>query len=204
MKTAEWKRAVRGLLPADMPWGFRGSLCYRLPVNRVLLGVLGEGSGFDKGVYIWRVSMPLFVPSRNVVLSWSERIGGGARKYDRFDEQSLAGAIAIAVEGLGDEEEALEQVVARDDLASPNRHLHEAGGYARLLLGDLVAAQESLKRAAAGVPEAMWGQEIIERAHLIGRLLEQGDRERAVGQLDSWCDQTAAALGLGRSAAREV
>ena len=69
MRVAEWKRTVRPLLAADEDWEFRGPMCYRLPVRRVLLGILGEGSGFDQGVYIWRVTMPLFVPSDNVTLS---------------------------------------------------------------------------------------------------------------------------------------
>jgi hypothetical protein len=162
--------------------------------------VLGEGSGFDKGIYIWRVVMPLFVPSEHVVLSWSERIGGGARKYNRFDEAAMATAIADAIEGLPEgEDEALGQLVARDDPASPNRRLHETTGYAHLLLGDLPAARESLSRAATGVPTAAWGQDVIDRARLISRLLEEEGRDRAVDHLDMWCKQTAGALGLRRS-----
>ena len=62
MRTAEWKRLVRPLLPVEERWEFRGSLCYRAPVGRFMFGVLAEGSAFDTGVYIWRVSMPLLVP----------------------------------------------------------------------------------------------------------------------------------------------
>jgi len=203
MKAAEWKRAVRPLLPADQPWEVRGTLCYRPPVRRVLLGVMGEGSGFDKGVYIWRVTMPLFVPSENVVLSWSERIGGGSRKYYSYDEDAVAAAVSSAVEALGTEEDALGEIVVRDDPASPNRRLHEVVGYARLLLGDSIGARESLARAAAGVPKAPWGQEIIERARQVGRLLDEEGGDRAVGQLEQWCDQTAGALGLRRSVASD-
>lgn len=78
---SEWKRVVRPLLPSDEAWRFRGGLAYRLPVERFLLGVLAEGSAFDRGVYLWRVSMPLFVPAEHVVLSYSQRVGGGAAKY---------------------------------------------------------------------------------------------------------------------------
>jgi len=199
MKAAEWKRVVRPLLPADGSWEFRGFLCYRLPVHRVLLGVLGEGSGFDKGVYIWRVVMPLFVPSENVVLSWSKRIGGGSRKFYKFDEDALATAIVAAIEGLRSEDDALVEILSRADTASPNRRLHEVIGYAQLLQGDASGAQESLIRAAAGVVETPWAQEIIDRARLISRLLDEGGPDQAVVQLDRWCDQTAGALGLRRS-----
>ncbi len=198
MKAAEWKQVVQPLLPADGSWEFRGFLCYRPPVHRVLLGALGEGSGFDKGVYIWRVVMPLFVPSENVVLSWSERIGGGARKFDKFGEDALVTAIVTAIEGLRSEDDALVEILGRADAASPNRRLHEVIGYAQLLQGDTSGAQESLIRAAAGVVETPWSQEIIDRARLISRLLDEGGPDQAVGQLDRWCDQTAGALGLRR------
>src|SRR5512138_2561429 len=96
MKATEWKRLVRPLLPLEETWDFRGRLCYRMPVGRFLFGVLGEGSGFDTGVYIWRVSVPLFVPSNVMRLTSSDRIGGGATKYSRDDlnELSQAGVLA--------------------------------------------------------------------------------------------------------------
>jgi hypothetical protein len=204
MKTAEWKRVARSLLPADEPWEFRGSLCYRLPVHRVLFGVLGEGSGFDTGVYVWRVLMPLFVPAESVVLSWSERIGGGARKYDKLNEDTLVAAITTAVKELpGDDEEALGQLVAQGSQAGPNRRLHEVAAYAQLLLGDLTAAQEALALAETGVARTPWEQEIIKRTRLIGRFLGEGGRDRAVEQLDSWCKQTVGTLGLRRSVASD-
>ncbi|MGO9559435.1 MAG: hypothetical protein ACLPQS_17375 [Acidimicrobiales bacterium] len=198
MKTAEWKQVVRPLLPAGDDWAFRGALCYRLPVRRVLLGVLGEGSGFDTGVYVWRVLMPLFVPSRHVVLSWSERIGGGACKYDNIDKQALTAAIAKALGGLEGETSALNEVLARDDPASPNGRLHEVVGYSRLLLGDVAGARQSLARAAAGVPTAAWGQEVVDRCVLIAGFIDDSDLDKAVGQLDSWCEESAGALGLRR------
>ena len=76
MRATEWKRIVRPLIPAGEQWQFRGPLCYRSPVNLFLFGVLAESSAFDSGTYIWRVVMPLFVPSEDLDLSWSERIGG--------------------------------------------------------------------------------------------------------------------------------
>jgi hypothetical protein len=199
MRVAEWKRTARPLLPADQDWGFRASLSYRIPVHRVLLGVLGEGSSFDKGVYIWRVTMPMFVPSDVVDLSWSERIGGGARKYDEFDKEALANAIATASEGLRGEEEALNEIVARYTPSSPDLRLHEVVGYAQTLLGDVAAAKEPLDRAASGEAKATWEQDIIERANLVRRLLDEKGLDEAISQLDEWSNHTAGALGLRRS-----
>jgi hypothetical protein len=199
MKVAEWKRVVRPLLPPEEAWEFRGSMCYRLPVNRVLVGVSGEGSGFDKGVYIWRVSMPLFVPSDIVDLSWSQRMGGGARKYDSLDEEALQWAIGLAVEGLESEECALRRMVSRGTETSRNRRAHEVVGYALTLLGDLAAARAALTRARAGTAASVVEQEVIDRVLLIDRLLDEDAGGRAVNQLDRWCAETVGALGLRRS-----
>ena len=198
MKVAEWKRAVCPALPPDEAWEFRGALCYRVPVRQVVQGVLAEGSGFDKGVYIWQVKMPLFVPSDVIDLSWSERIGDGARKYGNLDREALKEAIESAVGGLGSEESTLVELVARCYNEGPNRRVHEVIGYASLLLGNLPAATETLFRAQSGVAEAPWEQDIIERACLIGRILDEEGRDRAIDQLDRWSDQTVNALGLRR------
>ena len=199
MKVSEWKRVVRPVLSADEAWEFRGSMCYRLPVHHVLLGVLGEGSGFDKGVYIWRVSMPLFVPSPVVDLSWSERIGGGSSKYEKFDSEVLKRTIGLATERLGSEEQALRAMASRKTLASRNRRVHEVVGYAHLLLGDLTAARAALTRARADGAKTIAEQEVVDRVQLVSRLLDEEGSERAVVQLDRWCAETTTALGLRRS-----
>jgi hypothetical protein len=158
--------------------------------------VLGEGSGFDTGVYIWRVVMPLFVPSQCLVLSWSRRTRSGT--YALGAENALRSAIATAADGLGTEADALVEMAGRDDPASPNRRWHEAIGYVHLLQGNVSGARESLARAATGVADPPWVQEVFDRVRLITRLLDEHGPDRAVVQLDRWGDQTAGALGLRR------
>ena len=198
MRVAEWKRTVRPLLP-DANWEFRGSLCYRLPVHRVLIGVLGEGSGFDTGVYIWRVVMPLFVPGKHVTLSWSNRIGGGASKYRREEQDAQAAAIRLALSKLGTEEAALREILASPVATIPSRRILEVVAYTQLLLGDFSTARSTLTEAASGGASKVAEQKIVERMQLIGRLLDQAGPDGAVSQLDQWCDRTAGALGLRRS-----
>lgn len=195
MKAAEWKRTVRPLTPVDERWEFRGSLCYRLPVGWVLAGVLGEGSGFDQGIFIWRVQMPLFVPSEVVDLSWSERVGGGANKYDRHDVVSLETAIRSATNSVAPEDLALAGMA---DLGSrsTNRRLLETAGYAALLRGDLPRARSALERAALGTVVAAWENEIVERSHLMVTTMDQEGAAAAVTHLERWRDATATALGL--------
>lgn len=201
MKASEWKQVVKPLMPVGEDWQFRGSLCYRPPVHWYLLGVMGEGSGFDKGVYIWRVAMPLFVPADVIDLSWSERVGGRTRKYDNLDKQALEAGIIAAFKNLGAEEEAVEQTAAREARESRNRRVQEVVAYARILSGNLSAAREALTLAEAGATETPWEQEIVVRVEFVRRLLDQEGRAAVVDQLDRWCHQTVGALGLRWSAA---
>jgi hypothetical protein len=159
---------------------------------------MAEGSGFDQGVYIWRVAMPLFVPSDVVTLSWSERIGGGARKFHKNDEDALNAAISSAIGDLGVEEDALGEFVSRGTSINGNRRVDEVVGYTHLLLGDVSSAQESLARAEVGTAAIAWEQEIIDRVRNIIRILNESGPDRAVAQLDRWCEQTVGALGLRR------
>jgi hypothetical protein len=196
MRSVEWRRTVRGFVPSDEGWEFVDSFCYRPPVRRVLLGALGEGSAFDKNFYIWRLKMPIFIPSQHVNLSWSERMGGKAHKFDADDEETVAAAIGEAIAGLGTEEDTLVEIAAKGAELSSNRRVSETVGYAHLLLGDLQAAEKALKAAEAGSTRSQWEQEIIERTQLVRRLLKNEGHDRAVRQLDLWCQETATALRL--------
>jgi len=198
MTIAEWKQIIRPLLPAGQPWEFRGRLCYRLPVHRVVQGVLGEGSSFDRAIYIWRVSMPLFVPSKTMTLTWSKRMGV-ARKYYLNDPQALSAAIGAAFSSIGTEDDALIGIAAQAVQATANRKANEVAAYGQLLLGELSTAAEALARASTGIAGSPWEHEVIQRVQLISGLLDQQGRDSAIDQLDQWCEQTAGALGLRRS-----
>lgn len=196
MKTVEWKKVVRPLLPPGQSWAFRGRLCYRQPVDWVLTGVLGEGSGFHTGVYVWQVSMPLFVPSDVVTLSFSSRVGGRSRFYGMDEpaamQQAVSEALAAALKP-----EPLQAIASR--LVTKNASLFEARAYARILLGDPEAASADLRIAAASRVTAPWVQEIVDRANLMAGLLESGSPADAVHQLGRWRDDTCAALGIKRT-----
>jgi hypothetical protein len=170
-----------------------------VPVNYVLLGIMEEGSGFDQGFYIWRVAMPLFVPTENVTLSWSERIGGGSRKFDEHDENALADAISGVVAELKTEDIALNEIIARGTSIKANRRVDEIVGYAQIIIGDTSAARKTLARAGTGATQSDWESEIADRVEIVVRTLERSGREQAIDLLDQWCDQTANALGLRRS-----
>jgi hypothetical protein len=56
MKAQDWKRIMGPLLPTAEGWAHRGKLAYRVPVKWVLVGVLGESSGFAPRTYVDRTS----------------------------------------------------------------------------------------------------------------------------------------------------
>jgi hypothetical protein len=197
VKTTDWKRNVRPLIPVGESWEFRGRLCYRVPVDRILLGILAEGSAFDRGIYIWQVTMPLFVPKSTVVLSWSERVGGPSRSFEPDDPEAMASAIRLAFDSSGDEVEAMDRILARGGDVVGNSRVDETLAYCHVLLGDLAAARRHLALASAGTAKLPWAVEVQARARQFAQLLDH-DEGGAVAQLDRWCAQTAAALGLQR------
>jgi len=109
---AQWKRAVAPVLPDSTSWAFPNKLTYRRPVGWVLLGVLGEGSGFRRDqVYIWSVVMPLYIESEHLVLSYSRRVSA-AGTFGLADEDALRAAVVSAVAALPPEDEALRVLAA--------------------------------------------------------------------------------------------
>lgn len=195
MRAAEWKRVVRPLIPTSERWEFRAALCYRAPVGRFLFGVLGEGSGFDSGVYLWRVSMPMFVPSDFVVLSYSRRIGGGSKKYDSADTDELSAAIAGGFRDVPTETDELRRLI-NDAQGSRNLRLLDAAANSRVLLGDEGGAIETIKQASALPIHYEWESKIITRLTDLARTLKDEGLQAAKQGLDAQIKSTAVALGV--------
>jgi hypothetical protein len=185
MKVAEWKRSVRAVLPDEMAgWAFRGSLCYRRPWEWALLGVTAQSSRWDSGAFIWQVQMPLFMPFDGVVLSWSERVGGG-RKYGIEDRDSLVVTLRSAFANVMMPDAALAHF-ASQGAYGPDVLSNELAGYANILLGRVGRARRCLARA----------DQDSEQVRVMNGLLDDGGGPAATAQLGVWRDQTAASLGL--------
>jgi hypothetical protein len=144
LRATEWKRSVRPLLPDDQRWAFRQRLCYRLPIGWMLFGVLGEGSGYSTGVYIWAVRMPLFVPSDIVDLSWSERVAP-ATTYQP-DSSDFGPAVRRAVQLSELPADELQPILDRRDPV--NMRVVETRAYALLIQGGVAEASDELERVA--------------------------------------------------------
>ena len=199
MRTAEWKRLVRPLLPVEERWEFRGSLCYRAPVGRFMFGVLAEGSAFDTGVYIWRVSMPLLVPRGRggVDLSYSERIGGGSHKYYLAQPEQTAAAITSGLHDLPSEHDELLRLIHKAQ-GSPNIRLLELAARAQILLGDTEDARTTTVAATRQLEEPIydWDLEVQRRAAALLTTLDGDGLAATQRHIDAQARRTAAELGL--------
>jgi hypothetical protein len=196
MKATDWKKAIRPVLPPEQAWGFRGTLCYRQPVEWVVTGVFGEGSAYTEDMYVYRFVLPLFRPSEHITLTWSERVGRG-QVYGPSDLEAFQSVVRSGLASLGSEQEELARIASAAD--TPNHRIIEDRGYALILLGDKQRALSSLRTVAAGGPVRQRPQQkMINRAQYMCQLLHHDGLAAATEQLARWRDETCAALGLQR------
>lgn len=195
MKIAQWKRVVRPLVPEGERWEFSRSLCYRAPVGRFVFGVLGEGSGFSTGAYIWRVSMPLFVPRERVDLSYSKRIGGGTHTYEWDDVDAMKAAITSGFLNLPTEKDELHRII-KMAYRSPNTRLSEAAACSQILLGDQPGALDTINHANLSPSPYEWANEVNRRVVSLRKTLEEKGLDATARDIDAQAKRTASALGL--------
>jgi hypothetical protein len=184
---AQWKRAVLPALDGHTGWAFRQKFAYRTPVGWVAMGVLGVGSGFRPDtLYVWSVSMPLFIPTEHLTLSHGQRVPNGSSTH-RLDQLEPAAELAVR-ELPVDEASALRRI------ASAGRR--EDAAYALILEGRYGQARQALEKSAptADPPEWVFAQR-DRMAHMV-RLLEGPGPEAAVEQLAAWRSHTMTAIGL--------
>jgi hypothetical protein len=206
MKAAEWRKIAAPLRPQGETWEFRGDLCYKAPVRRILFGVSPEGSGFDRGAYIWRVKMPLYVPSENhLVLTYSQRIGGGATKFYLDDLEGLRAAIVEAFTAVPSEEEEILKFAERPT-ETPNIRIAEIIAYSRLLTGDvkgaLACADSNVTTAKRAIEaegeERGWVLDVVSRLDSFRLVLEEQGEKAALAILEQYAAKSAETLGLIR------
>jgi hypothetical protein len=192
MKDSAWKRIVRPILSTEEAWAFRGGLAYRRRAGWILSGVLGEGSAFDTGVFIWAVRMPLFVPTDVVDLSWSTRVGGGSTLY-HADDATIGGAVKEALDATHNTGMDLLTSKHVDDR---NVRLLECKAYGLIILGRPDQATACLRRVAEYPSRHDWEEDLTRRASGMLQILQEGDNETALARLRDWKIATVAALGL--------
>ena len=194
MNANEWKKVVRPLIPPNSCWEFRRTLCYETPFDWILHGAMGEPSRFDKGMYVWKVTMPLFVPADYVDAQWSSRVGG----YAVDDVGGMSSAISLALTTVESEADALSRIAEKE----PTRNLRvvEASAYARVIAyGDTAVAIDLLDRAKNSKVAYGWVRELVDRMLSMSQLLQHEGNDAALAQLRKWRNRTASAIGLSHA-----
>lgn len=183
LNSADWKRAVVPLLETPAAWGFRGKLAYAIPITWVLRGVLAEGSQTPDEVYVWSVTMPLFIPVDHLILDHSTRVSG------RHSSSDLGVAVQAALRSVSPEEVALRRIAASNT---------EEAAYASLILGDEPESRRLLASTFAEGDDRLFVLAARERRESIRTLLLTEGASEALAQLGRWRHQTARALNLER------
>lgn len=197
MRESEWRSLLAPVLPSDQEWHVQGrSLAYRLPVGRVLMGVLAEGSASKGRRYIWRLTMPLFEPSEVLNLSYSERVGGGSNAVHVGEPAAFTAALMEAIRWLPVEEDEIARLAQLD--IKGNIRASETAAYANTYLGDVERAARIVESALDLPVQRDWEMQVRERLHGFRGLLRQG-QAHAVERLDAQAAETARALRLMRA-----
>jgi hypothetical protein len=196
MKAAEWTHIVKLLLPAADGWAYRGKLAYR-PSKWVVVGVLGESSGWSNATYVWRAVSPLFVPTGALDLSFSKRVGPAGAVDDKDDDE-LRARIRSAADDLPSADHAL-RALADLDLGTGNARIFETAAYAQLILGAETRSADSLSQARH-LPrlgdEPAWVDEMFARMATIENLISDGSSDEARTRLGMWASKSATNLRL--------
>ena len=173
MRAAEWKRlTIAEVKRTGAEWKYSKALAYVAPVDWVVHGVFGEGSGRSAGeFYVWRVQLPLMVPHNGVLkLTWSNRVGGASTTYSE-DSRDLAAVISLAAS------EALWHSRAGSVLVEPHGgadslKMQEARAYGFVIQGNVANASELLRRIGNYNLRYPWEMELLERTKAIASLLQ--------------------------------
>lgn len=193
LKSADWKRAVQPVLGGG--WQLSKKLAYRIPIGWVLYGLLAEDSPTrSPGFYLWRVRLPLVVPTDVVDLNWSDRVGGPSHVYMPGDARTESALRAAAVE-ISEEAKANSPVLTPPG-GTDNLRMQEARGYGLVIEGNMRGALEVLERVMRHQARYPWERDIVKRAGLVHSLVAHDQISDAHSRLSIWRQGSIASLGL--------
>jgi len=196
MKTAEWRRLVRPLLPLDRSWGEARHAFYELPVRWLAVGIIGETSRWNTSMRVHRLASPLVPAFPALVLDLGPPASPTSLNF--YDPPELESAVAELLDDVPTEAEAMEYIAtsvpAQDEKA-------ETVGYMRYLIGDRSGAEKALVAAQDPGLSRDWELQRVERVGGMLELLRFGDDDRFIYQLDRWAEETASASKISRTPA---
>lgn len=192
MNRRAWRSLVGEL--GDDSWRMTDRLGYVVPVRWVLHGVLWESSARSSNSYLWLLRMPLYNPSPTLSLSWSQRVGGGARLYDPRHSDATA-ALTWAMDKAQAEAQVGLVVVDSPGLVD-NAASMEVRAYGRLLEGDQHSASEVLGRVLRYDAKYPWQKELLVRAREMKAAIDNGRPDRVLQRIGSWRHQNLVEAGI--------
>jgi hypothetical protein len=148
---------------------------------------------------MWRLFMPLYVPSKYIHFTFGQRLGRKQRW--NADQPELEAALRS---GMLKELPFLSSLTTAKDVAKAleplakgsNPHCYEAFAYTLILAGEIGAAAKVLDELLKLIDTTVaWQREIASRVRLMKDKLVN-DPEEAQEQLAIWESETASNLGL--------
>lgn len=193
MKSADWRKLVRPLLPQDREWAESGFAVYAMPCQWVALGVAGQTSRWDSKMRVHRLVMPLVPTTPAWVLPF------GHSRSPFLSEGDLSSEIENQLRDLPAESDAIAEIGA---IVPEDSAMAERVGYLRFIAGDIDGARAALDQSSD--PDRSLDSDLrrVARVTEFVALLDSRDLAGAHQLLDTWADETAALLKVTRPAHR--
>jgi hypothetical protein len=212
MRTQDFQRLMRILLPSYPSYKIKDSLFFAAPFTHLLRGFYFEPSGFDAlAFYVNAFVFPLYVPAEDVNFTFGKRIGGPTGRLwelaeDNIQERErIAGKLLVSIhnEGLPFIESATtpaELVEVATKIASEeNPYVQQAIGCSLIMDWKYDEAVKVLNRLYLTLekasPRVPWQAELMQRAWFLQDLLATNPSEARL-TLKQWERETVKNLKL--------
>lgn len=203
MKSKDFNKLAKDILPRLDGYRVKGAMIFSMPVGHILRGVSFESSSHDAGAfYMWTFFQPLCVPVEYLVFNLGFRLaddlGQNRWSVERPDLINAVGDSIIrhAVPYLKKVETAKGAADVADNLCSQNKSIQESAAYSAILAGDGARAGSQLMKLIEGLDVGIaWQHDILIRVKKINELLDI-NIERAQECLGGWEMYTARSLNI--------
>lgn len=200
MKNKDFTELAKRLLP-DLPgFAVKAPLMFIPPVQHTLRGLCFESHSYERNLfYLWVFFQPLFIPTKNIILTFGKRIGNDRWNRDSPDlVHELGDALKHELQSfLSPIESPLDVAQAAKSLQlHQNPNVQQVIAYALARAGEVDKAVAELDVLLAMLDQKVpWQMEMSERANALASLL-LSDPPIAQKQFDAWEAESIRNLGL--------
>jgi hypothetical protein len=202
MKTKDFAKLGKSILPGLPDFAVEGALLFIAPVGSVLRGFCFEGSSFSKDVFFVNAFfLPMYIPRNHLSFTFGDRLRNGTTDiWETTDQNFLEDLrrstmeVASYLHTLADIEAIIAEI--RKRIERPNPHVHEAYAYSLIKAGRAAEAYSAIDVLLTLIkPDVPWQRELQQRAMLIRSLLDESAHQ-ALEQLTVWENHTLRSLKL--------